>query len=826
VTPDVVDLDRVTAAHRLLPGIEGNPAVSRLTDLAARLLRAPLAQVSLLTDVQVVAAGTGLPAGSVGASGPLADSLCTVTAAQNRPLVVTDAPADLRVAHLPPVTDGSLGSYLGVPLARDDGTVVGALCVFDPEPRTWEPQHIELLEELARSVVAELELTALTEEYRTSRLRWDVAIEAADIGGFDWDLPSDRVDWDTRMQRLFGYGPGEFVPHISEAFRRISPEDRPSLDAAIASAVESCGDYRAEFRVQLPDGRVRWIAARGRAVAGPDGTAERLLGAAYDTTEVRQARDEAVQLLDTMATGFLSVDRSWTVTYLNREGEEFAGYTAAELVGRNFWDAFPGLYDLEFGRQYRLAVEAHQRVEFEAYYPSLSRWYEVRAVPTPRGLELYFLDVTARRTDRERAEQAAVRLELLSTVSAEMAATLDAEQAVGRLADLVVPALGDWALVTLLEEGKGLRDIGWQHADPQLRPLLERYSAVRLTSLSDRSLLWRALETGEHALIPTDATAEISAVLAPGEAREMLARLAPESAAFLPLRGRGRTVGVLSLFGGEGRPALDGADLVTARDVADRAGLALDNALLYAGQRSLAEGLQRSLLTDPPEPAHCEIAVRYVPAAEIASVGGDWFDSFESADGSTTLVIGDVVGHDTAAAAAMGQVRGLLRGIAWHSGAGPAGVLSGLDAAIEGLLVATTATAVVARLDPGPRDGGPGTRLRWSNAGHPPPLALLPDGTVRVLAGEEADLLLGIDPTTPRVESDVELPPGATVLLYTDGLVERRGQDLEDGISLLRTTLAGLTGLTLDELCNALLSRLLPDEAEDDVALLAVRLHP
>ena len=119
--------------------------------------------------------------------------------------------------------------------------------------------------------------------------------------------------------------------------------------------------------------------------------------------------------------------------------------------------------------------------------------------------------------------------------------------------------------------------------------------------------------------------------------------------------------------------------------------------------------------------------VRYVPAAEAARVGGDWYDAFLQRDGAPVLVIGDVVGHDTAAAAAMGQLRGLLRGIAHHSGAGPAEVLHGLDEAMASMHTGTLATAVVARLERC-RERGRRSRLRWANAGHPPPLLLRADG--------------------------------------------------------------------------------------------------
>jgi serine phosphatase RsbU (regulator of sigma subunit) len=262
-------------------------------------------------------------------------------------------------------------------------------------------------------------------------------------------------------------------------------------------------------------------------------------------------------------------------------------------------------------------------------------------------------------------------------------------------------------------------------------------------------------------------------------------------------------------------------------EIGRRAGLAVHHARLYGQQRDLADALQRSMLTAPPEPDHCQIAVRYRPAAEGAEIGGDWYDAFVQDGGATVLAIGDVAGHDTRAAAAMGQVRGLLRGIGYSSGGAPAGILTELDRAIQGLALDMMATALVGRLEESDEDLRAGrTWFRWSSAGHPAPILIDADGEVSLLDGNPADLLLGVAPGVRRTDRVVSLSRDATVLLYTDGLVERRDRDVDAGTVELMAVLREYAGLPLEELCDRVLERLFLPDAEDDVAILAIRLHP
>lgn len=286
-------------------------------------------------------------------------------------------------------------------------------------------------------------------------------------------------------------------------------------------------------------------------------------------------------------------------------------------------------------------------------------------------------------------------------------------------------------------------------------------------------------------------------------------------------------MGVLSLYTGQHRPAFSAEDLATAREATARAGLAVDNRRLFGQQRDVAETLQRSLLTPPPEPDHLQLVVRYTPAARAAQVGGDWYDAFLQPGGATVLVIGDVVGHDIAAAADMTQIRTIVRTLGAQTNRRPAALLAQADRVMQTLQVDTLATALVARLEQTPTERRRGvTRLRWSNAGHPPPMVLHRDGRADLLTGEGHDLLLGVEPGTPRGEAAITLDRDAVVLLYTDGLIERRDQPLDDGLQRLRRALTEMAGRDLDQLCDDLLTRLLPDRPEDDVALVAVRLYP
>jgi serine phosphatase RsbU (regulator of sigma subunit) len=546
---------------------------------------------------------------------------------------------------------------------------------------------------------------------------------------------------------------------------------------------------------------------------------ELAVGVGVPGPTVERAGDELVRVLETMPAAFCFLDPHWRLRYVNARAEQLVRRPRAQLLGRCLWETFPALVGTTYETAYRAAVATGEPVSFVAADPLREgAWLEVRAWPGADGLAVYLVDVTDRRRAEETARRATARTALLASVTTELSGALDGASALGRLARLVLPTLGEGCIVTVVDREGRARDVGSWHVDPARREMMQEYAGVRLETLPLSSPVARALGTGTPV---TDSIDAVLALMPPGPARDLLITLGCETAVVLPLTAEARIFGVLSLYLDPGR-LLSEEDLETVRQVAAQAGRAIERVHRQSEQAKLAEGLQRCLLPDPPTIPHASVVVRYVPAAEAARVGGDWYDAFLQRDGAPVIVIGDVVGHDTAAAAAMGQLRGLLRGIAHYSGAGPAEVLRGLDEAMAQMHDETLATAAVARLQCAGPDGW---QLRWANAGHPPPLLVRADGSVTVLGGQLGDLLLGVDSRAQRAEEETTLEPGATVLLYTDGLVERRGSVLDEGMDRLVHHVRELAPRPLEDLCDALLDRMLEGTPRDDVALVAIRLH-
>jgi len=415
------------------------------------------------------------------------------------------------------------------------------------------------------------------------------------------------------------------------------------------------------------------------------------------------------------------------------------------------------------------------------------------------------------------------RLAFLAEVSDAMIRSLDTGETADRLARLTVPRLADWATVTVLGDDGGAPRTARAHRDPGRLEDLDTYLAGRLSGARDRPALMTMLLSGQPVQL-TSVDPELTDPALPSEpVRAAWERLAASSVVLLPLIVHGETIGALSLVNAGDRPPLTAGELETAVEVARRGGLALDNARLYGRQLKVAETLQRSLLTPPPRTDHLDIAVRYRPASRHTLVGGDFYDAFLQPDGAVLLVVGDVAGHSVEATAAMSELRSTVRALAYDHGDGPGATLQRTDRALTGLGFDTLATVLVASLEQSSSsDAVRRWMLRWSSAGHPPPLLLREQGGVEVLE-RPAERLLGTDVPTGRSDHLMDLRPGDTVVLYTDGLLEHQRTGIDEGLQRLSAVLAGLAGRSAAEICDEVLDRVVTGPADDDVALLVVR---
>jgi serine/threonine-protein kinase RsbW len=278
------------------------------------------------------------------------------------------------------------------------------------------------------------------------------------------------------------------------------------------------------------------------------------------------------------------------------------------------------------------------------------------------------------------------------------------------------------------------------------------------------------------------------------------------------LRARARVLGVLTIAV---RRYDTRVDAVLLLRVATRAALALDNALLYEQERKVSHSLQLSLLGGQPvSGSGTDVASAYLPATEALEVGGDWYDALDLPGGTRAFVVGDVVGHGLEAAKAMGQLRGAVRALAPIGG--PVDLLENLDLFVESVPEASMATLAYVELEP---ETG---RIRYACAGHPPPLAVTPDGTVRFL-WEGRSTPLGSSLGTMRVEGVESLAHDETLVLYTDGLVERRGVGLDAMLERLGEAAQAAAAVSPSRLVDGILARMLTGSLDDDVCMLAVR---
>lgn len=542
-------------------------------------------------------------------------------------------------------------------------------------------------------------------------------------------------------------------------------------------------------------------------------------------------------LPDLLHAGMYVVDDNGSIVSVNARSEELLGRTADELVGR---DAHELLHRDHLGQTMPRASCAMMQAFLSGRTGGGDReWFRrgdatllpVTWLVTPCRLEggatgaaiLFYESGSGIEALPPAAESPTLsqldRLALLAETTTRLTSTLDSDEAVARLVRLVVPRLADWAVVDLITESDDVwRTTVATHRDGVVVRREELEGPLPPVHEESFMPLSRALRGAASALAgPETYQGPPDSGIAVAQ-QKLFQVTGLHSAAIAPIRGPRAVLGALTLGRSDRPGAFTDAELSLLEDIARRAGLALENARLYQRQRHIAETMQRHLLPQMPEVPGLLMAARYESASESSQVGGDWYDVFSLSDGSTAVAIGDVVGHNIDAAAGMAQVRNMLRAYAWALEEPPSAIVERLDQAVVNVAEASMATLIFGRVE----RSDDGWTLRWTNAGHPPPLLITHDGRSRFL-DEEHDHLLGTGLIRARTDTLTPLPALSTLVLYTDGLIESPGHTLDRGLARLRQHAAALAHRPLHVFCDLLLERARPVDNDDDVALLVLR---
>ncbi|CAM5638178.1 hypothetical protein SAVIM338S_06201 [Streptomyces avidinii] len=648
------------------------------------------------------------------------------------------------------------------------------------------------------------------------------------------------VRWNQVAQELLGHAPPQMLGHnIADL---LHPGSDRSLGRSLWEATATGRGVMGTVTAWHRDGHPLEVEIWASPVSDRQhGTASVLVFAA-DAHAARRIRGASAVwdgLFSRSPVGIAVLDTQLRFLQVNAALEAMNGLPESAHVGRRLAEILPEVnaHEMEEAMLEVLATGQplldRRRVGRTPAEPDHDRVWSCSYVRVedparmPIGVIASLVDITEQQRDHVEAEAGRRRLALLSEASIRVGSSLELERTAQELADLAVPRLADAVTVDVLdvlargdEPGMGLT------GGAALRRLGKApLSGSRVTDVLDP--LGRTL--GFPAAAPyTQALAARQTYLVARLDEQALAPAARQSArpaqllgvgvhSFImaPLVARDTVLGVATFYRTRPVGPFTAEDVTLAGELTARAALSIDNARLYHREHETAVILQRSMLpqhiTPPPG---LEVSHRYLPASDVNEVGGDWYDVLALAGGKAALLIGDVMGHGIAAAAVMGRLAASVRALA-RLDLPPVRLLRQLEAVLGDLADPMLATFLYVVCDPATG------HCTVTRAGHPPPALVLPDGTVRLLdTPPGVPLGVGGISFTP---TEFTLPPGSLLVLYTDGLIEARGFDLDERLAELTRLLAD-PQRQLDHLCDSLITHLVPAAADDDVALLVARI--
>ncbi|MGW3248417.1 SpoIIE family protein phosphatase [Streptomyces sp. NPDC001070] len=520
----------------------------------------------------------------------------------------------------------------------------------------------------------------------------------------------------------------------------------------------------------------------------------------------------AVEFTERLPFGCCALDLDGRVTFVNAAAADLLGTGVDGLLGTEPWDSLPWLRHPAFNDKFRAAVIGHQPTSFTTLRPQ-GEWLSFQLYPDSCGVSVHIYPSSATSgttvtQDRQSApeqsapEQTAAYYQLMH-LAAALSQAVGVQDVVDLVGDQLVPSFGPQGLALMLIDEGRLRIVGYRGYSADF---MTRFDGALVSALTPPA---QALASGTPGFFTSFADFQ--------RAYPEAVRYGSRDAwAFLPLITTGRPVGTLVLSYDRPRP-FPPAERAALTAIAGLVAQALDRARLFDTKQRIAHSLQTCLLprTLPRIPG-LEAAARYQQAGRGMEVGGDFYDLIHCNTAGAAAVIGDVQGHGVNAAALMGQIRAAIHS---HATAGPhpGEVLTCTNRLLADLDMGLFASCLYARLDLDHH------RAQLANAGHLPPLIRYPDGRTDIVRLPPG-LLMGVEPHTDYATTDVPLPPGSVLALYTDGLVEAPGTDIDDAITDLARHLARADDQSAEDLADTLMHHAASTTpGTDDMALLLVR---
>ncbi|MEU9305777.1 SpoIIE family protein phosphatase [Streptomyces sp. NPDC048269] len=648
------------------------------------------------------------------------------------------------------------------------------------------------------------------------------------------------VRWNQIAQELLGYAPPQMLG------RNIADLLHPGADRSLGSSLwEAAASGRGVMGTVTAwhrDGNPLELEIWASPVSDRQhGTASVLVFAA-DAHAARRLRGSSAVwdgLFARSPVGIAILDTQLRFLQVNAALEAMNGLPESAHVGRRLAEILPEVNALEMEAAMRQVMDTGKpvldrrrvgRTPAAADHDRVWSCSYVR-VEDPAGMPIgviaSLVDITEQQRDHVEAEAGRRRLALLSEASMRVGSSLDLERTAQELADLAVPRLADTVTVDVLDAlargdepgaglsgGVALRRLGKAPlSGSTVTDVLARLGSTLTFPAS--APYTQALAARQPFLIARlDEQAVAPAARYTAKPAELLA-VGVHSFLMAPLVARESVLGVATFYRTRPSGPFGSEDVTLAAELAARAALNIDNARLYHREHETAVILQRSMLPQHISPPRgIAVSHRYLPASDVNEVGGDWYDVLPLTGGKAALLIGDVMGHGIAAAAVMGRLSASVRSLA-RLDLSPVRLLHQLEAALSDLAEPMIATLLYIVCDPATG------RCTVTRAGHPPPVLALPDGTVQLLdTPPGVPLGVGGVAFTP---TEIEVPAGGILVLYTDGLIEARGRDLDERLAEL-TQLLAEPQRQLDHVCDSLITHLVPAAADDDIALLVARI--